>query len=119
MPRAASHERCTCPACLDLDRQFPKEGFQLRLSLMAKKPNRPTKRLRVSKNDMHQAQPSPGRLLDISEVEQETSLHRATIYRRIAAGKFPAQIKLSERRSAWPQAAIEKWKAERIAAAPL
>lgn len=59
---------------------------------------------------------SPGRLLKISEVEHETSLHRATIYRRIAAGDFPPPIKVSERRVAWPLAVVESWKAEQLAA---
>jgi len=115
MPR--QDERCACPECRTLDRQFPKEGHQLRLSMTTPKPTRTPKRPRVRKIEMQQAQPTPGRLLNISEVEHETSLHRATIYRRIAAGKFPEKIKLGERRVAWPQAAIETWKAEQIAAA--
>src|SRR5690554_3046294 len=106
MSRTARHQRCPCQSCRELDRQFPKEGFQLRLPLAASKAAPPSTRLQVSKNDMPEMNSSPGRLLKISEVEQETSLHRATIYRRIAAGNFPAPVKLSERRVAWPLAAV-------------
>lgn len=63
---------------------------------------------------MNDHQPTAGRLLKISEVERETSLHRATIYRRIAAGDFPAPMQISKRRVAWSMRAIESWKATRL-----
>lgn len=56
--------------------------------------------------------PATGRLLKISEVVRETSLHRATIYRAIAAGTFPRPCQLGPKRVAWPEAAIEAWKAQ-------
>lgn len=56
--------------------------------------------------------PAPlGRLLRMKEVERETSLHRATIYRGIKAGTFPAPRMIGPQRVAWPEADIEAWKA--------
>lgn len=55
--------------------------------------------------------PDPGRLLKIAEVARETSLHRATIYRRIKAGAFPSAIPLGGNRVAWSERDIEAWKA--------
>ena len=51
-----------------------------------------------------------------SAVKDYTSLSTSEIYRRIAAGNFPAPIKLGERASAWSAAEIDSWIAERIAA---
>lgn len=66
---------------------------------------------------LHADAASPiGRLLRIKDVEAETSLSRATIYRRIAEGEFPAPIRLTTQRVAWSQTAIERWKSEQLAA---
>ncbi|MBK6801684.1 AlpA family phage regulatory protein [Novosphingobium sp.] len=54
---------------------------------------------------------SLGRLLRMKDVERETSLHRATIYRGIKAGTFPAPRMIGAHRVAWPEADIEAWKA--------
>lgn len=51
-----------------------------------------------------------GRLLKIRDVVAETSLHRATIYREIAAGRFPRARKISPQRVAWPADDVEAWK---------
>ena len=50
------------------------------------------------------------------QVKARTGLGRSEIYRRIAAGQFPAPIKLGERASAWNAAEIDVWITERIAA---
>ena len=55
--------------------------------------------------------PMPGRLLKIQEVAHQTSLHRATIYRAVKAGTFPAPRRIGRHRVAWPEAEIEAWKA--------
>lgn len=34
---------------------------------------------------------------------------RATLYRRIQAGAFPAQVKISARCSAWRESEVEAW----------
>ena len=52
----------------------------------------------------------------LPEVKARTGLGSSEIYRRIAAGRFPAPVKLGERASAWSAAEIDAWIAERIAA---
>ena len=60
----------------------------------------------------------PGRFLSIADVVAETSLSRATIYRMVAAGAFPARIRVSANRVAWTEAAVQAWKHQRIASPP-
>ena len=55
-------------------------------------------------------------LLRLREVCRRTGLSRSVIYRRIAAGDFPAPVKLGERASAWPEQEVTAWCAARIAA---
>ena len=55
-------------------------------------------------------------LLRLPEVCSRTGKKRSAIYRDIAAGTFPAPVKLGERASAWPEHEISAWIAERIAA---
>lgn len=52
---------------------------------------------------------SPQRMLKIRDVVELTSLHRATIYRLIDRGEFPANRKLSPQRVGWRADAIEAW----------
>lgn len=52
-----------------------------------------------------------GRLLKIKDVVAETSLHRATIYRGVKAGTFPAPRRIGKHRVAWTEAELEAWKA--------
>ena len=40
-------------------------------------------------------------IIKLHKVQELTTLSRATIYRLIKVGKFPKQIKLSERSSGW------------------
>lgn len=61
---------------------------------------------------------APGRLLKMKDVERETSLHRATIYRRIAAGTFPPPHPIGGRRVAWSERELEEWKARHTQGAP-
>nr|WP_041271227.1 AlpA family transcriptional regulator [Frateuria aurantia] len=56
------------------------------------------------------------RLIRIAEVERTTGLKRPTIYRHMAAGTFPASIKLSPSCTAWSEAEVQAWIAQRIAA---
>lgn len=55
--------------------------------------------------------PATGALIleRLPQVKARTGLSRSEIYRRIAAGTFPAQCKLSERASAWDARAIDHW----------
>ena len=43
------------------------------------------------------------------DVIRITSLSRPTLYRRIAAGRFPAPIKLGGRASGWTAQALQAW----------
>jgi prophage regulatory protein len=56
------------------------------------------------------------RLLRLPEVKARTGYSRSEVYRRIAAGDFPAPVKLGERASAWPEHEINAWCQARIAA---
>ena len=66
---------------------------------------------------MTQAKPATGALIleRLPQVKDRTRLGRSEIYRRIAAGNFPAPIKLGIRASAWVSAEIDDWIAKRIA----
>ncbi|MDR3408430.1 MAG: AlpA family phage regulatory protein [Methylovirgula sp.] len=60
---------------------------------------------------------APGRLLKMSDVSREVSLHRATIYRMIARGEFPRGRPISRGRVAWTEAEIETWKQQALTGA--
>jgi len=47
---------------------------------------------------------------------EKVAFSRATLDRLVDAGKFPAPIRLTERRLAFNADAVERWMAERIAA---
>lgn len=49
------------------------------------------------------------RYLRLPDVKAKTSLSRSEIYRRIAAGDFPKQRRLSHRVSVWLESEIEAW----------
>jgi len=55
-------------------------------------------------------------LLRLPQVKARTGLSRSELYRRIAAGTFPAPVKLGERASAWPEQEVTTWCEARIAA---
>lgn len=56
------------------------------------------------------------RFLSPNQVAKLTSLHRASIYRKIAAKDFPAPVRISERRIAFSELAVRQWMAERESA---
>lgn len=57
---------------------------------------------------------SPGRLLKLVEVVRETSLHPATIYRRMKRGEFPRNYPIGGGRKVWTEREIEAWKSAAI-----
>jgi prophage regulatory protein len=63
---------------------------------------------------MHK-QSEPFRFLRLREVCRLTGLSRSQIYRLQAAGQFPVQIKPSPATSAWIEAEVTQWQADRIA----
>jgi len=50
------------------------------------------------------------------DVKKRIGLGRSRVYQLIAVGKFPKQIKLSERASGWVESEIDEWIAARIEA---
>lgn len=55
------------------------------------------------------------RLLKIREVVEQTTLHRATIYRLMNSGDFPKPVRITSRRVAWRRSEVEAWKEAREA----
>jgi prophage regulatory protein len=54
---------------------------------------------------MHQ----PDRIIRLSTVLVRTGLSRSTIYRKIAEGTFPTQIKISIHGAGWRESDINRW----------
>ena len=57
----------------------------------------------------------PTRFLRLPEVMARTGLSRATIYARMAEGRFPRQVRIGARAVGWIEAEVEAWIQERIA----
>ena len=53
------------------------------------------------------------RILRRRQVEQETQLSKATIYRMIRAGTFPRPLRLASRAVGWRREEIENWLSSR------
>lgn len=51
----------------------------------------------------------PRRFIKLPKVKDYTSLSTSEIYRRIAAGTFPAQINLGPKSVAWVESEILDW----------
>lgn len=49
------------------------------------------------------------KFIRLAEVKELTALSRSSIYKFIAEGTFPAQIKLGERIAAWKLSEIQEW----------
>jgi prophage regulatory protein len=57
------------------------------------------------------------RLLRLPEVKRLTGFSAtSTIYRLMAAGEFPAPVKIGSRAVAWPALAVAEWRAKRPSA---
>ncbi len=54
-------------------------------------------------------------ILKLNNVTKITGLSGSSIYRLIALGRFPKQIKLSERSSGWIASEVDQWLEDRIA----
>ena len=60
----------------------------------------------------------PGRrAIRANAVLEKTGMSRTHLYRLIQAGKFPQPIKLSERITAWDEAAVDAWLNEKFGGA--
>ena len=51
----------------------------------------------------------PDRIIRLKTVLARTGLSRSTIYRKIAEGTFPAQLKISTNGSGWHESDINRW----------
>ncbi len=51
----------------------------------------------------------------LRELVKRVPVAKSTVWKWVGDGTFPRPVKLSERVTAWPVAAIEQWEAERQA----
>ncbi len=51
----------------------------------------------------------PDRIVRLKTVLARTGLSRSTIYRKIAEGTFPPQIKISTNGAGWKESDINRW----------
>jgi prophage regulatory protein len=54
----------------------------------------------------------PDRIVRLKTVLARTGLSRSTIYRKIAEGTFPAQLKISANGTGWHESEINRWIAD-------
>jgi prophage regulatory protein len=53
--------------------------------------------------------PASDRIVRLKTILARTGLSRSTIYRKIAEGTFPAQIRISLNGAGWREADIDRW----------
>ncbi|RJE83102.1 helix-turn-helix transcriptional regulator [Paracoccus onubensis] len=51
----------------------------------------------------------PDRIIRLNTVLSRTGLSRSTIYRKIAEGTFPAQLRISVHGAGWRESEINRW----------
>lgn len=56
----------------------------------------------------------PERIVRLKTVLARTSLSRSTIYRKIADGTFPAQLRISTNGAGWRESDIDRWVANPV-----
>ena len=56
----------------------------------------------------------PDRIIRLKTVLSRTGLSRSTIYRKIAEGTFPTQIKISVNGTGWRESDINHWIADPV-----
>jgi len=54
----------------------------------------------------------PDRIIRLKTVLARTGLSRSTIYRKIAEGTFPAQLKIRTHGTGWRESDINRWVAD-------
>jgi prophage regulatory protein len=57
---------------------------------------------------------SPHFILRLREVSARTGLARSTLYERIKAGEFPAQVSLGARAVGWLETDVDAWIAAQV-----
>lgn len=53
--------------------------------------------------------PEPDRIIRSKTVLARTGLSRSTMYRKIADGSFPAQVRISVNGAGWHESEINRW----------
>ena len=53
--------------------------------------------------------PALDRIIRLKTVLSRTSLSRSTIYRKVAEGTFPPQIRISVNGAGWRESDIDRW----------
>jgi prophage regulatory protein len=61
---------------------------------------------------------APDRIIRLNTVLSRTGLSRSTIYRKIAEGTFPAQLRISVNGAGWRESDINRWVANPVAWRP-
>jgi prophage regulatory protein len=61
---------------------------------------------------------APDRIVRLKTVLARTGLSRSTIYRKIAEGTFPPQIRISVNGAGWRESDIDCWIADPVAWRP-
>ncbi|MCG2840778.1 AlpA family transcriptional regulator [Sandaracinobacter sp. RS1-74] len=56
--------------------------------------------------------PTPDRIVRLKTVLARTALSRSTIYRKIAEGTFPPQLRISVNGAGWHESDIDRWIAD-------
>ncbi|MGJ8561885.1 MAG: helix-turn-helix transcriptional regulator [Litorimonas sp.] len=56
--------------------------------------------------------PDPDRIIRLTTVLDRTGLSRSTLYRKIADGTFPAQLRISVHGAGWKESDIDRWVAD-------
>jgi prophage regulatory protein len=51
----------------------------------------------------------PDRIIRLKTVLSRTGLSRSTIYRKIAEGTFPAQLRISTNGAGWRESDVNRW----------
>ncbi len=57
----------------------------------------------------------PDRIIRLRTVLDRTGLSRSTVYRKIAEGTFPSQVRISVHGAGWRESAINRWIADPVA----
>jgi len=63
--------------------------------------------------------PAPDRIVRLNTVLSRTGLSRSTIYRKIAEGTFPVQLRISINGAGWRESDINRWVADPVSWRPI
>jgi len=55
---------------------------------------------------------APDRIIRLQTVLTRTGLSRSTLYRKIAEGTFPPQVRISVHGAGWHESAVNRWIAD-------